>query len=154
MTVNLELKFPPLVLVVLFGTAMWLVNLVLPSINLGLLPRIAGGLAFFSAGVFCVASGVFKFSLSDTTINPIDARSAAKLVTSGLYRFSRNPMYLGFVLILIGWGVSLANVFALLAVVGFVKYLTRFQIEPEERALQDVFGDGYIDYKQRVRRWL
>lgn len=73
---------------------------------------------------------------------------------AGPYRFTRNPMYLGMVLILLAWCLWLGNAAALLALAAFVGYITRFQIVPEERALAGRFGAAYEDYRRRVRRWV
>ena len=80
-------------------------------------------------------------------------RSAA-LVAGGIYRSSRNPMYLGFLLLLAAWACWLANPLALAGLPAFVLYLNRFQIAPEERALRARFGDAYDGYARAVRRWL
>ena len=115
--------------------------------------------AYFAASLViigcasCVA-GVVSFKLAKTTVNPNKPEQASKLVTSGIYRISRNPMYLGFAFILAGWGVWLSSVWAMLGVIGFIGYLTLFQIMPEERALTKLFGDEFTIYKARVRRWL
>jgi protein-S-isoprenylcysteine O-methyltransferase Ste14 len=76
------------------------------------------------------------------------------MVTTGIYRFSRNPMYVGFALVLVGWACFVANLVAMLLVLAFVVYLNRFQIEPEERVLSARFGDEYRTYLRAVRRWL
>ena len=73
--------------------------------------------------------------------------------TTRIYRLSRNPMYLGFLLVLAAWAVLLANVLVLLPVVAFVIYMNRFQITPEERALAVMFGTEFNAYKRRVRKW-
>jgi protein-S-isoprenylcysteine O-methyltransferase Ste14 len=107
-----------------------------------------------SIGVtFCVA-GVVSFKIAKTTVNPSKPDQASELVTSGVYRISRNPMYVGFAFILLGWGVWLTSMLAILTIVGFVTYLTQFQIIPEERALTTLFGQQFTDYKAKVRRWL
>lgn len=92
--------------------------------------------------VFCIA-GLVSFRLANTTVNPSKPEQATNLVTSGVYRFSRNPMYVGFVFILLGWGIWLSSLWALLCVAGFIAYLTLFQIIPEERALTKLFGEDY-----------
>jgi protein-S-isoprenylcysteine O-methyltransferase Ste14 len=80
--------------------------------------------------------------------------AASSLVTGGIYRWTRNPMYLGMALALAGWGLYLGN-FGALALVGlFVMYIDRYQIDPEERALTARFGDAFAAYRRRVRRWL
>lgn len=103
--------------------------------------------------VFCIA-GLVSFRLANTTVNPSKPEQATNLVTSGVYRFSRNPMYVGFVFILLGWGIWLSSLWALLCVAGFIAYLTLFQIIPEERALTKLFGEDYTQYKNKVKRWL
>jgi len=81
-------------------------------------------------------------------------QSSSVLVVSGVYKLTRNPMYLGFLLVLLGWAVFLSNVLAFLLLQAFIAYMNRFQIEPEERALASLFGQDFADYKSRVRRWL
>jgi len=103
--------------------------------------------------VFCIA-GLVSFRLANTTVDPSKPEQATNLVTSGVYRFSRNPMYVGFVFILLGWGIWLSSLWALLCVAGFIAYLTLFQIIPEERALTKLFGEDYTQYKNKVKRWL
>jgi protein-S-isoprenylcysteine O-methyltransferase Ste14 len=103
--------------------------------------------------VFCIA-GVVSFWLAKTTVNPNKPEQATSLITGGIYRFSRNPMYVGFAFILLGWGIWLSSLWALLCVAGFVAYITVFQIIPEERALDKLFGDEYQQYKNKVKRWL
>ena len=89
-----------------------------------------------------------------TTINPVKPSSASSLVITGIYRLTRNPMYLGSLFILLGWAVFLANVLAFLLLPGFVLYINRFQIIPEETALSGIFGSEFATYKANVRRWL
>jgi protein-S-isoprenylcysteine O-methyltransferase Ste14 len=75
-------------------------------------------------------------------------------VISGIYKLSRNPMYLGFLLVLVGWAVFLSNALAFVFVPAFIFYMNRFQIDPEEKALVGKFGQEFVDYKSRVRQWL
>ncbi len=112
-----------------------------------------------SAGLLAIAicftvSGIALFRKAETTVNPTTPEAASDLVTSGIYNYTRNPMYVGFLLLLIAWGIWLSNVYALVLPAGFILYMNRFQIGPEEEALQALFGDRYADYKSRVRRWL
>ena len=94
------------------------------------------------------------FRRNKTTINPVDLESASALVTSGVFRFSRNPMYVGFTAMLVGWAVCLAAPWALVGPVAFVLFTNRFQIIPEERVMRDKFGQAYDDYQAQVRRWI
>lgn len=87
-------------------------------------------------------------------MNPLKPDTSSALVRSGVYNLTRNPMYLGFLMLLIGWGIYLSNAVALLFVPPmFLMYMNRFQIEPEERALTSRFGQEFIEYTTRVRRW-
>lgn len=79
---------------------------------------------------------------------------ASALVITGVFRVTRNPMYLGLLLFLIGWAILLAHPVAALVVPAFVAYIDRFQIRPEEAALTDRFGARYKEYARTVRRWL
>ena len=97
---------------------------------------------------------LLRFRNASTTILPTHPERAARLVTSGMYRFSRNPMYLGATLILLAIGLYFDDGLALLPVPLFAVYLNFFQIIPEERALDRLFGEEYRDYKKRVRRWI
>jgi protein-S-isoprenylcysteine O-methyltransferase Ste14 len=99
-------------------------------------------------------SGVVAFRRARTTLNPIKASSASALVRSGVFRFTRNPMYLGLLLQLFAWTVFLSNPMTLLFLPVYVLYINRFQIIPEERVLTSLFGTEYSAYKKSVRRWL
>lgn len=94
------------------------------------------------------------FRQAGTTINPMSPDKSSYLVTSGIYRLSRNPMYVGLLLLLAAWGVYLANVVSFLGLPAFALYMNHFQIVPEEQVLQTKFADEFVAYKQRVRRWL
>jgi len=111
-------------------------------------------LGLFLLGALTCLAGVRYFRRAKTTVNPMKPESASALVASGIYRYSRNPMYLGFLLMLLGWALWLSNASALLLLPAFVLYMNRFQICPEERALLSLFGPDYMQYRARVRRWL
>ena len=98
--------------------------------------------------------GLWAFRQNKTTISPLAPNKTSTLTTHGIYRFTRNPMYLGLASLLSAWAFWLGNAFALLVVWGFVYYITRFQIEPEERILSVKFGESYRQYQQKVPRWL
>ena len=112
----------------------------------------AVGLALIGA-LTCVA-GIVAFRRAKTTVNPMKPDSTSSLVVSGVYRYTRNPMYLGFLMILLGWAAFLSNVLALLLLPAFVLYMNRFQISPEEHVLASLFAHDYAEYRARVRRWL
>jgi len=145
---------PPPVLGVFVGVIMWFVNRRFEAVGVVLPGQFLIAVFLFATGVLIDLISVGFFIKARTTLNPIKLVTTRQLVTSGLYNFSRNPMYLGQFLILCGWAIWLGNILnlGLLAVFGF--YLTYFQIKPEERALAQKFGAEYADYKSRVRRWL
>lgn len=110
--------------------------------------------AFLLAGAGVAGAGLYAFRRSRTTVDPLHPERAAQLVTSGVYRYTRNPMYLGMALALLGWAVFRGSVLAFLPMVVFPIYLTHFQIVPEEEVLLSKFGDAFQRYQQQVRRWL
>ena len=106
------------------------------------------------AGVVICGAGVIQFRRLGTTMNPVQITGSTQLVTGGIYRFSRNPMYLGFLLLLTGWTLYISPLLVLLLPPLFVSYMNRFQITIEERTLLAQYGDGYRDYSNRVGRWI
>lgn len=149
----LELKIPPVVLVFLTAAAMWFLSRAATPFALQVPYGQAIGLLLAFAGVIVPVLGVVSFRRAGTTVNPTRPQATSSLVSTGIYGFSRNPMYLGFLLALVAWAVFLANILALVPVVAFVAYMNRFQIAPEERALAVMFGTEFAAYKERVRRW-
>ena len=150
----LELKIPPVALVIITAALMWLVARLGSTFGLLLPARRALALGLVVAGAVISALGVVSFRRAGTTVNPIKPETAGSLVVSGIYRRTRNPMYLGFLLGLAGWAVFLSNALTFIFLPVFVLYLNRFQIRPEERALASVFGKDFAAYQSRVRRWL
>lgn len=150
----LENKIPPPVVAVLFGALMWAASANLPSIDAAHSTRAVLALLVFCAGVFFSLSGAVSFRRAKTTVNPLKPETASALVSTGIYRYSRNPMYVGFAMFLTAWAIYLASPFLLIGVLGFVVYMNRFQITPEERALTALFGADFLAYQAKVRRWL
>lgn len=142
----------PLALV--FGAMAWLAARLAPWARIAI-PWAAGlAMILSAAGGVLALGGMAAFRSARTTTNPLRPEAAATIVSSGAYRVSRNPMYLGLLLCLAGWAVYLSHLIALAFPVLFVAYMNRFQILPEERALAEKFGAAYADYKHAVRRWL
>lgn len=150
----LELKVPPPLVALAFGAVMWALSLA----GIGAWPRgpaaTVAAVVIALVGVSLVVAGNLTFHRAKTTVNPFKPETASNLVTGGIYRVTRNPIYVGLLVVLAGWAVFLANAFSLLGLVLFPVYMTRFQIMPEERALRSLFGDAYSRYSSRVRRWL
>ena len=111
-------------------------------------------IVFGGMGCAIGAASVLQFLLAKTTVNPFQLEAASQLVTSGIYRLSRNPMYLSLVFILLAWMLYLGSLSALFGVGLFIWYVTKFQIKPEEEGLKHLFGDAFTAYCQRTRRWL
>jgi len=151
--VTLDARIPPPVIELAAALAMWGVARLLPALDVAIPFRLEIAVLLAAIGVGIAMSGVLAFRRSRTTVNPLRPSKAAALVTSGVYRVSRNPMYLGMLVVLIGWAVALANLAALVVLPLFVAYLTAFQIRPEERALEARFP-GFADYRRSVRRWI
>jgi protein-S-isoprenylcysteine O-methyltransferase Ste14 len=133
---------------------MWLVARGLPSFRLAFTGRVVLAVSVGCLGFLVSLAGVIQFRRARTTVNPMTPNASSSLVTTGIYTITRNPMYLGLSTILLGWGISLANPFSLLVIPCFVFYMIRFQIIPEERALQSLFGADFQTYRAKVRRWL
>jgi protein-S-isoprenylcysteine O-methyltransferase Ste14 len=150
----LELKIPPPAIALLVAAAMWGISRVTPLVELPALVRSIAGIALAVAGGGIALAGNVTFRRAGTTVNPFKPDTASALVTTGIYRHTRNPMYVGLALLLLGWAAYLCSIPALLGLPIFVLYINRFQIAPEERALTGLFGAAYTDYQARVRRWL
>jgi protein-S-isoprenylcysteine O-methyltransferase Ste14 len=150
----IENRVPPPLIVLLIGGAMWCVarysqHVLWPN---GL--RMTIVVCLFVAGVAFGGSGFRAFARARTTIDPVNLESASVLVTGGIFRVSRNPMYVGFAVLLAAWAIWLQAPWALAGVLLFVAFIQRFQIIPEERVLTAKFGASYDQYRERVRRWL
>jgi protein-S-isoprenylcysteine O-methyltransferase Ste14 len=150
----MELRIPPLALAAAFVGAIALVSTYAPLVRLPFPGRrfVAASLAI--AGLSVALAGVVQFGQVRTTVNPTSPERTSAIVTAGLYRWSRNPMYLGMALMLLGAAAWTSTLAGYLLVAVFCAYLTRFQIVPEERALAAAFGPEFERYAATVRRWI
>ena len=144
---------PPLIGLACVGLA-WASARYLPEFAYASPFRIWIAAALVLAGIGFDVSGLLVFRRARTTINPLSPDKSTAIVRSGPYAFTRNPMYVGMALILLGYCVFLANAAAVLAVAVFCAYITWFQIIPEERMLLRKFGEAYAAYMRSVRRWV
>ena len=149
----LECKIPPPVVTAILAGGMWGLAQFSPALEVGGGVNKVLALALVLIGFVISVAGVVAFRRAHTTVHPMHPEKASALVTSGIFRLSRNPMYLGILLALIGWSVYLANGWTLVGPIVFVLYISRFQIAPEERALAALFGASYAQYRAAVRRW-
>jgi protein-S-isoprenylcysteine O-methyltransferase Ste14 len=150
----LEHRIPPPVAAGVFAGAIWGIAQLgpLPDISPSIRVAIAATVAFIG-GAFNVA-GMMTFQRARATMNPMAPEKASALVTTGVYRITCNPMYVGGAILLIAWAVYLSSVWALLGPPLFVLYITKLQILPEERALSAIFSSSFDAYHAKVRRWL
>jgi len=150
----LELKIPPPIVALLIAAVMWGISLVTPSADVPAPIRLVAAIAIALAGLATAVSGAVAFRRAKTTTSPLKPETTNALVTSGVYRLTRNPMYVGITFVLLAWAVFLSSIWTLLGLLAFILYITRFQIIPEERVLAAIFGTAYSAYQARVRRWL
>jgi protein-S-isoprenylcysteine O-methyltransferase Ste14 len=150
----LKLKVPPPVVALLTAACMWLIVRAAPGLAFAFPARliIAGCVA--AAGIGISIAGVAAFRRVGTTVNPMRPERASTLVTWGIFKFTRNPMYVGLLLGLLAWAIFLSNGLAFLWLPVFVFYMNRFQIGPEEQALFVTFEREFAAYKSAVRRWV
>lgn len=150
----LEHRIPPPLVAALVAAAMWGLASQPPALPLDPALRRPLAAALAVAGVGFDLLGLWAFLRARTTINPMTPGKASALVTGGIYRLTRNPMYVGLAFLLAAWAVHLSMLWPLAGPVLFVLYMNRFQIGPEERVMRAKFGDQYAAYAARVRRWL
>lgn len=150
----MELKIPPVIVTLIFAALIWLTAIITPAFPL---PWVLGTsllLTLMISGTFIALAALRAFRKARTTVNPLQPESSSTLVCTGIFAHTRNPMYLALLFALLALCVYLENAFTLIPVVLFVLFMNRFQILPEERAMESLFGEEYLDYKARVRRWL
>lgn len=111
-------------------------------------------IGLFAISCFLLLPAVLEFYKHKTTVNPLKPQAASALVIKGVYKYSRNPMYLGMACLLAAWCVWLGNPINIVCLIGFIFYMNRFQILPEEKALEELFGEDFNQYKSQVRRWI
>ena len=142
---------PPIVTLTFILLSFWLASY---------LPKLAfnyqglSSLLMILIGLTIIVIGVKTFNNSDTTINPLNPSEASHLVTEGVFSYTRNPMYLGMVIILLGVSIYNGVYIGIIILPCFIFYITEFQIKPEEEAMVEIFAGDYTDYLKRVRRWL
>ncbi len=150
----MSLHIPPPLQALFWAALMWGATRVLPDLNYSFTGQSLLAAVSAGTGIIIAAISVGAFVKAKTTVHPIKLHKSSTLVTNGLYKISRNPMYLAMLLFLLGWFVFLGNPLTFFGVVGFLWVMNIIQIKPEEVALETLFGAEYIAYKNRVRRWL
>ena len=151
---SLELKVPPVLQVLIIAFVMYGLSGLLPNLQVMVFGTNWLAIGLVLVGMALAIMGVLAFKKAQTTVNPHTPEKSASLVTNGIYHYTRNPMYLGMLLVLLGWAFYLSNFAALLVLPIFIIYMSRFQIQPEERFMKQKFSDEYQIYMTKVRRWL
>jgi len=149
-----KLKIPPPVYGISIGILMWLLNQYLPISHWISSPWNIAGLVLVGIALSFDLWSLFLFFRSHTTPNPMKPENSQHIVTTGLYKISRNPMYVGLLFVLLGYAIWLGSITPFLLLPLFVLLITSQQIIPEEEILEKKFGQEYLDYKMRVKRWL
>lgn len=151
---SLELKIPPAIVFGLIAWGMWWIA----SLDTGHFvdPELGQALFWilFGIGTLFGVAGLYSFYRARTSVDPHKPEKASSLVTAGVYRITRNPMYVGLAIILGAWAIRLGSLLSMAGVVIFMLYITRFQIIPEERVMREKFGEQHEKYHSKVRRWL
>ena len=148
---KLELKIPPLVIMLIFGLCIFLLSTIDPFSFKNI--KVAS-ITLTILGAIISISSVIIFKNEKTTVDPMNPNKSNNLVVKGIYNYSRNPMYLSFYLWLLSFSIYCGSILAILFSPLFILYLNVFQIKPEERILLDKFGEIYLNYKNSVRRWI
>jgi len=150
----LDHRVPPPALMLAVALLMWLTARLTPGFDWPVLVRFGATATFALAGVAVNVAGFRTIRRAGSTIDPTRPTAASVLVIGGPFRFSRNPMYVGFTLMLLAWAAWLQSPWVFAGPVIFALYLTRWHIVPEERALRAKFGSAFVAYEAKVRRWL
>lgn len=150
----LATKFPPVAQFLLFAAGMWLVAKYVPSLAFDMPFRRALVVLLFCLSALAAIPAIAAFHSAGTTVDPRYPGKATQLVVRGVYRYSRNPMYLGLLVLLIAWAIYLSNLLGFVGPAAFVLTMNRLQIIPEEEAMEARFGDEYRAYREKVRRWI
>lgn len=147
-------KIPPAMWVIIWLFLMWLTAYSLPTFYYQWDFTNYVMVIFYVLGAGLIITSTLQFKKAATTLNPMNPDRASSLVTAGVFGLSRNPIYLGLLLILIGWAITLEHLIAFIWLPLFIFFINRYQIIPEESALHKLFGEAYKSYRKKVRRWL
>ena len=150
--IDIKTKFPPPLVALTFGFLINYTKNIFPKIEIK--NEIIFGSFMIISGLIIILSAIILFKKYQTTITPLNPSNATKLITDGIYKFSRNPMYLGLLLVLVGISIILNLTGGFFFILLFILYINLFQIIPEENAMVDLFKDEFLEYKKNVRRWI
>lgn len=145
-------KVPPPIVTLISGLIIFFSRPLFPEYHSNLINVLSAIFLFFGLLVFFLA--VASFKRYKTTVNPLQPSKATHLVISGIFRFTRNPMYLGMALVLLSLSFKFNLLGGLIVTVFFIMFITKFQIIPEEEAMLSLFQDEFEIYKENTRRWI
>ena len=145
-------KIPPPIVTLICGLGIYLSRPLFPTYNHTSIDIISA--LFLSLGIMTLIVAFLSFKKQKTTVNPLQPEKASSLVVSGVFKYSRNPMYLGLSLILLSAAIQFNFVGGILIVFMFIAFITKFQIIPEEIAMERLFGEEFIRYKEKTRKWI
>ncbi|WP_440874009.1 methyltransferase family protein [Thalassotalea sp. PLHSN55] len=151
---NLELKVIPVVQLAIAMFIAFALKYCFAQFNYQVASTAILALTLFALALLIGVKAVLDFRRNKTTVNPTTPEKTSAVVDSGIFAYSRNPMYLAMLLALISVTLWLQNLLCFVVIPLFFWYIVKFQIIPEERALKHQFKQNYIDYQQKVRRWL
>ena len=146
------IKIPPPLIVLVLIVSIYFSSKKIYLINIPMQLEIS--IFILSAGILIFVNPVLQFIKSKTTVNPIQFEEVNKLVTSGIFKYSRNPMYLGMLMIVLSTSIFYLNLYSILTPLLFILWINKFQIKREEEFLIEKFGDEYLSYKKKTRRWI
>ena len=146
------IKIPPPLIVLVLIVSIYFSSKKIDPINIPLQLEIS--IFILSAGILIFINPVLQFIKSKTTVNPIQFEEVNKLITSGIFKYSRNPMYLGMLMIVLSASIFYLNIYSILTPLLFILWINKFQIKREEEFLIEKFGDEYLSYKKKTRRWI
>ena len=146
------IKIPPPLIVLVLIVSIYFSSKKIDLINIPLQLEIS--IFILSAGILIFVNPVLQFIKSKTTVNPIQFEEVNKLVTSGIFKYSRNPMYLGMLMIVLSTSLFYLNIYSILTPLLFILWINKFQIKREGEFLIEKFGDEYLSYKKKTRRWI
>ena len=148
----METKIPPPIVTLVFGLSIYFSRGMFPAVEAW--HSFYLGIFLFFLGFFILISAVKLFRNDKTTVNPLSPEQATKLVTNGIFKHSRNPMYLGMAVILASVAVFFNIIGGIIFMALFCLYITKFQIIPEEKAMKELFAQDFEQYMQATRRWI
>ncbi len=150
----MELKIIPIFQVIIAMVLMTLLQYLFPDFTFINSTTTSLAIIMLALALLIGFFAIYSFRKHDTTVNPTTPEESSQVVDSGIYQFSRNPMYLAMLLALVAYACYLQSPLNVAVCLVFIWYITKYQITPEERMLTKLFGQQYSDYQSRVRRWL